>query len=1115
MRGSDVATETVAVDASGNEYIAGHFNGRTLNLGGILLTRIGVIDAFVAKRDPTGNVLWAKNYGGNGAEAYGKSVAVDSLGHAYLGGYFHGSLSTPLLTGLGYQDAYAIKLDASTGNTIWAQKFGASGGAGSTLGNALAIDLTGNVFLTGNFSNRSLTIPALTLVGYQDAFILKLDPVTGAVTWARNFGGFGSNASGEAIAVHSGKVFLGGYIGNADLTIPVVPRLGFQDAFVFELEGANGNILWTQHFGGRGAVASTQALAIDSSGNLVAGGDFYNANLTAPALALIGSRDAFVFRLDATTGATAWTQSFGGNGATVHGRAVAMDSVGNLYFSGDFRDADLSVPTLARVGVTDMFALKIDKSTGSTIWARNFGGTTGNYGVGAFGMGISADGGRNVHLAGFATGKLTSPPLPKIGISDAITLRLDSGTGAITRADVYGALTPGGTVSVEATAIDASGNQFIAGDYQAVEMTIGGTTLNCDGAGNVFVARLEAGGSVAWARNFGCGQGSVHSQAMAVDTSGNVYLAGYFELGLTTPPLVIVGARDAFVLKLDSITGAIIWARNFGGAAARAMGQALAVDESGNVILSGDFDSGSLTTPVLPQIGNQDAFALRLDSASGDVVWAKSFGSVGAYTSGKSLASDSAGNVYMGGSLAGADLATPPVTRIGNADAMVFKLDASTGATLWARNFGGGGSGAGVEAMTIDPSGSLYLGGIMSGSGLTHPILPISGTRDAFVIKLDAPTGTVAWAQAFTGGSSVTTYGYTMGADALGNVYLGGLFYDGNLTSPPLALLGYGDAFALKLDAATGTILRAQNFGGTGASVNGRALGADGAGNVYLGGQFNGANLTVPPLNFTLDADAFFLTPTHGVAYFGNGNSGGTAPIDSRGYWNGDAYVVADPGNLSRTGYEFGSWNTAANGSGTNYTPGATLTMAAANVALYARWSAIGSPPLLVSSASRKLHGTAGTFDLLLSSVAANPTTEPRTGPGQTIVMSFDKPIANADDPTVSEGSAIFGNKSIVGNDVILNFTHVNNAQYVTFVLTNVASAEGGGGTGSVRVGYLFGDANQSRQVSVSDVGMVNATLLKAVTLTSFVFDINADGKLTVADKGLANANLLKKLPAP
>ena len=110
-----------------------------------------------------------------------------------------------------------------------------------------------------------------------------------------------------------------------------------------------------------------------------------------------------------------------------------------------------------------------------------------------------------------------------------------------------------------------------------------------------------------------------------------------------------------------------------------------------------------------------------------------------------------------------------------------------------------------------------------------------------------------------------------------------------------------------------------------------------------------------------------------------------------------------------------------------------------------------------------------------------NPTTEPRQGPAQTIVFTFDKPITGAT-ATVTEGTATAGAPTFSGNDVVVALTGVTDRQYVTVSLTNVASADGGtGGVGSARVGFLVGDVNQTRVVSVADLGLVNAQLSQVV----------------------------------
>jgi DNA-binding beta-propeller fold protein YncE len=171
--------------------------------------------------------------------------------------------------------------------------------------------------------------------------------------------------------------------------------------------------------------------------------------------------------------------------------------------------------------------------------------------------------------------------------------------------------------------------------------------------------------------------------------------------------------------------------------------------------------------------------------------------------------------------------------------------------------------------------------------------------------------------------------------------------------------------------------------------------------------------------------------------------------------------------------------------------------------------------PALQSAVSRKVHGGAGTFDLPLSLAEANPSTEPRQGPTQTLVFTFDKAITAAT-ATVTEGVATAGTPTFSGNDVIVGLTGVNDQQYVTVGLSNVAASDGtSGGTGSARIGFLAGDVNQNRVVTLADLGQVNAQLAQLVTSTNFLKDVNASGTLTIADKGIVNANLTRALPAP
>jgi hypothetical protein len=172
----------------------------------------------------------------------------------------------------------------------------------------------------------------------------------------------------------------------------------------------------------------------------------------------------------------------------------------------------------------------------------------------------------------------------------------------------------------------------------------------------------------------------------------------------------------------------------------------------------------------------------------------------------------------------------------------------------------------------------------------------------------------------------------------------------------------------------------------------------------------------------------------------------------------------------------------------------------------------------ITNAASRKVHGAAGTFDLPLSLVTTNPSTEPRmggAGNSHTLVITFNHPPVSGA-VAITEGAAVAGGPTFSGNDMIVPLTGVTNAQYVTVTVSSVSSSDGfSGGTGSVRLGLLRGDVNGSRTVTIADLGIVNAQLAQPVSAANYLSDVSVSGTLSLADKGMANAVLTTALPAP
>jgi len=332
----------VATDSSGNVVVVGRFEGG-INFGSGALNSAGTTDVFVAKFDGTGKLLWAKRYGAAGADQ-ARAVAVDAMGNIHLTGSFTTSIdfgggAIKPVSG-GGNDLFVAKLDAN-GNHIWSRPFGDNK---SQVGNGLAVDLKGNVVVTGSFSG-TMTLPpsmlpsiAASSTSVPDVFLLLLDS-NGAPLFGAKFGDI-AEQNGRAVAVDSkGDIYLvADGAGTTNFGSGPLPTFGQMDGMVAKFSGWDGvktpAALWSQHFGDSLNQYCT-SVSVDEDDNLVvAGGAEGTTNFGGKPLTSAGTKDAYAAKFN-SQGMHVWSKLFGNNLDQVTNGVVATTT--GVVLAGGFR----------------------------------------------------------------------------------------------------------------------------------------------------------------------------------------------------------------------------------------------------------------------------------------------------------------------------------------------------------------------------------------------------------------------------------------------------------------------------------------------------------------------------------------------------------------------------------------------------------------------------------------------------------------------------------------------------------------------------------------------------------------------------------------------------------
>jgi hypothetical protein len=401
---SDIG-KSVCTDAVGNVYVIGTFSASAITIGTTTLTNMDGSsspygDVFVAKYDPLGNVLWATSAGGTGDEN-GKSITVDASGNIYVTGSFKSYTMTIGSTSLinnnttsmfSARDIFVIKYDPS-GNALWARKAG-----GATVdddeGEDIAVDVGGNVYVTGYFSSSTATFGGITLNNngsYGNSFIAKYTS-SGNVSWARTTSGTpNARDIGHSVCTDaSGNVFVTGEFAGSTISFGSTSLTNTNtsgSAFYIVKYNSSGNILWAKSASGGVTYGDDRGYGVntDAGGNVYATGFFQGSStITFGSQTLTNVapsyKDIFLVKYD-PLGSVLWAKSAGGT-SDDKGLNIDVDAGGNIYLIGTYVSPTITVGSYTfsnHGGYSDILVATYD-AAGNVLWSSSMGGTASDDG---------------------------------------------------------------------------------------------------------------------------------------------------------------------------------------------------------------------------------------------------------------------------------------------------------------------------------------------------------------------------------------------------------------------------------------------------------------------------------------------------------------------------------------------------------------------------------------------------------------------------------------------------------------------------------------------------------------------------------------------------------------
>ncbi len=315
-----------------------------------------------------------------------------------------------------------------------------------------------------------------------------------------------------------------------------------------------------------------------------------------------------------------------------------------------------------------------------------------------------------------------------------------------------GITNPDASANSSAIAVDTV-NHFVytGGNFSGGSINFGSGELDGNsGSSNIYLAKHNLNGGLIWAKSF-YGNHGCSLTGVAVDNSGNVFITGMSEndtMHIGSQYLINTVPDDAdhelgFVAKLDA-NGNTLWLKGSSGGGS-VLCNAIAIDAAGNVYVTGHvFDAAGM---AFGNTATEGGFFMKLNGSTGTAAWFKQTTPAAAFISqGTSIAVDKAGNCIVAGTYAH-DISFGSINvshSVGTNvwDRFVTKINATTGAFVWAY---GSGIWQGPDynyAVSLDLQNNIYLTGFLSIA--TAGSLSTSYIEKQFVEKLN-PSGVTQW----------------------------------------------------------------------------------------------------------------------------------------------------------------------------------------------------------------------------------------------------------------------------------------------------------------------------------------------------------------------------------